>query len=393
MTPPARYAGQKIICPDCFVKVPVPALATTSVKSKPKPKKKKSAKTEAAATESKALVEPKPEAEVPDYVKVICPTCRARLHPPVKDVSYTITCPDCFVKIEVPALDDIPKPQQKRVQEDVGQYGLEAPLHPVAVRTSITDAQAEIRKEAPPPLPRWTFFSGVFNFPWQTQTIFRWTYLSLDFIALGLLVAFMLSFASKQGGFPLIALAFFALPLIWLTVWSFSYAAASCLPVLIDTAAGNDRIETWPEPNWKEWALQLIYISYIGIVAEVLSYIVGQVCAILTGSPWIASVVALFILFPVVLLSALEANTLWVPFTAPILKSLKTLWWGWLLFYALTALMAGAWLALLLIGISIAPYLTMLVAGPTLSAVLLIGSRLLGRLAWRAANPAVYDKK
>ena len=38
---------------------------------------------------------------------------------------------------------------------------------------------------------------------------------------------------------------------------------------------------------------------------------------------------AFFVLYPISLLSALEANTIWVPLTMPILSSLWRWWWCW----------------------------------------------------------------
>ena len=91
------------------------------------------------------------------------------------------------------------------------------------------------------------------------------------------------------------------------------------------------------------------------------------------------------LLYPIFLLSSLEANSVFVPLSLPILRSLISCWWGWLTFYALAALLGGSWLGLLLAGLPSFPFLTALACGPLLAAVLLIVSRLLGRLAWRAA--------
>lgn len=51
-----------------------------------------------------------------------------------------------------------------------------------------------------------------------------------------------------------------------------------------------------------------------------------------------------------------------------------------------SAVLAALWLGLVIVGIGRFPDLTMLLTGPLLAAVLFIYARLLGRLAWRAAN-------
>jgi hypothetical protein len=96
--------------------------------------------------------------------------------------------------------------------------------------------------------------------------------------------------------------------------------------------------------------------------------------------------VAFFLLYPICLLSSMEANSPWLPLTKPILHSVVTLWWGWLVFYALAAAVLGGWLALIVVGSWLQPFLAGLLGGPVLAAAILIYARLLGRLAWRASR-------
>src|SRR5207247_5938981 len=48
------------------------------------------------------------------------------------------------------------------------------------------------------------------------------------------------------------------------SIMTLSFSAACCLAVLESTAAGLDHVEAWPEPQWKEWMAQLIYLGWIG---------------------------------------------------------------------------------------------------------------------------------
>lgn len=330
-----------------------------------------------------------PDNDIPEHITVVCPTCNARMHPHPKYAGKKIKCPDCFVGVRVPTLEEARtqhKPRTLRTAKNLKPYKLNAPAETKHVKLDYLMAQAEIREEPPPPPPRWTFFSGVFTFPWKKDVIVRWLFLSLGCTAVGLVGAIILLLSKSIGGYIGIVLAFFALPVIWLSIWTFSYAAACCLAVIEDTAAGNDKITSWPDPNWRDWAARLIYLSYLGMVVGVVAYGVGQLAGMLSGQYLWPMAASFFLLYPFVLLSSLETNSPWQPVSLPILKSLLVLWWGWLLFYVEAALIAVVWLGPVVLGGLRFPLLTALLTGPILAAVMLICARLLGRLAWRVVK-------
>lgn len=307
-------------------------------------------------------------------------------------VARYVKCPFCEVKVRIPARDEIFVAKVRSVAEnvrDVGEYELGAPVEtPVMPPTKYFEARAEIKTvelDAPPDL---TFFSGVFNFPWRSDVLLRWGFMTAGFLAVFLVAATAASVARGASGPQGAVLAFFALPLIWLMWWTLSHAAACCLRVVVDTAAGVDRVESWPEPNWREWTGQMMYVTYLVIVAGIAGYSIALLMKVAgyEGSLWWPMLGTVFVLFPILLLSALEANSLFLPFSLPILQSLGTLWWGWFLCYVLfamlTAVLAGiAWLAF-----AVHPFLGAVLAGPVTPAVMLMASRLLGRLAWRASH-------
>jgi drug/metabolite transporter (DMT)-like permease len=176
---------------------------------------------------------------------------------------------------------------------------------------------------------------------------------------------------------------FFLLPIIWITFLTFSYAAACGLCVLESTAGGLDRIEGWPEPNWKEWMAHLMYVGWIGAIPMGVSYGLG-VLANLQGIPLVLSMpVAFFVIYPISLMSALEANSIWVPLTKSILGSLVKWWWCWLMFYLLSGLIAWGLVAAAVFAVNSSNDIVLVALGPLLAAVVLIYSRLLGRLGWR----------
>jgi hypothetical protein len=164
-----------------------------------------------------------------------------------------------------------------------------------------------------------------------------------------------------------------------------SYAAACFLPILIDTAAGNDRITSWFDPNWKEWAVQFMYLVCMMLTAGLFGHVAGEIGERAGGQYGIVLGVTVFLTFPIVVLSTQEANSPFIPLSLPILKSLVAFAGGWLLFYALSGLVVGAAAALIALEASVSPYFALLGSGPILATVFLIYPRLLGRLAWRAS--------
>ena len=204
------------------------------------------------------------------------------------------------------------------------------------------DRLAEIRREVAPPPPRWTFFSGVFTFPWRRDAVLRWAYMSLGFTAILTIGLILKSLAASFAGIASgIAAAFFLMPTIWISFMTFSYSAACGLCVLESTAAGLDRIEAWPEPNWKEWMAHMMYVGWIGSIPLAVSYAISCLAGLWGIPPSRTIPLALFVIYPISLMSALEANSVWVPLTLPILGSLVRLWWAWLMFYLLSGLMAA----------------------------------------------------
>lgn len=303
-----------------------------------------------------------------------------------------VKCPFCEVKVRVPARDEIFVAKVRTVAEnvrDVGEYALGAPVEkPAMPPTKFFEARAEIKSvelEAPPDL---AFFSGVFNFPWRSDVLLRWGFMTAGFLVVFLVAAVAASVARGMSGPQGGVLAFFALPLIWLTWWAVSHASACCLRVIVDTAAGVDRIESWPEPNWREWTGQMMYVAYLVIVSGFAGYSVGLLMKVAgnEGSIWWPMLGTVFVLFPVLLLSALEANSLFLPFSLPILQSLGLLWWGWLLCYVMFSMLAAVLAGIAWLSFAVHPFLGAMLAGPAFAAILLIASRLLGRLAWRASH-------
>jgi DNA-directed RNA polymerase subunit M/transcription elongation factor TFIIS len=409
VTDRVREAAYHVKCPDCFEPVKIPS--RRSVLKKLKEKERLKLKTEDVGTYGLSAVPERPEesseflveehaAAEPEYILLNCEMCNARLHPDVKDESYYLSCPDCHSDLRVPAEWEVPSKLKKKKKPeqadfDPGSYEMGESEEPVLPESDYYEKREAIRQVEIDPPPNWAFFSNVFEFPWMKGTLSRWVYMTVLIEAMGLMAALILDFSQGESGPNLLVIAFLVLPEIWFTIWASTYTAACFLPVVIDTASGNNTIYSWPEPNWREWMPQLFYVGYLGSIAA-LAGLAGLLCATivgLSGGPfWLTVCIINFLIYPVMLLSSLEAGSAFIPLSLPILKCMLTHWWCWLLFYIELGILWGLWAGLLVIGIPHSPFLTVLFAGPMLAAIVLITARLLGRLAWRAGLTNVIEK-
>jgi hypothetical protein len=251
---------------------------------------------------------------------------------------------------------------------------------------------AVVRTESLPTRPEWTFLSGVFTFPFQAHSLSRWLYLVAGFTALFLVIATILTVAAQYGAgrFGMV-LAFFVLPMIWIGIWSLSFAAANFLCIVEGTAAGAHEIREWPEHSWREWVPYLVYLAWIASIPLVLA---SALAGLLPdeGPPRVLVAAGLFCVFyPICLMSALEANSPFALFTWPIVRSLFRNTLDWLAFFAITLLVTlpvvavpVAWYTERLGKLS--PYAVAGVLGPLAATTVFLVARLFGRLAWKVSG-------
>ncbi|MFM8223787.1 MAG: hypothetical protein ACKOJF_33215, partial [Planctomycetaceae bacterium] len=231
------------------------------------------------------------------------------------------------------------------------------------------------------------FFSGVFEFPWLRATLPRW---GLQGFALGLLAAWLVgtrwALAGMSGPGLGLVLGCFALPGIWIALWSLSYSAANFLAVVEATAAGAVQVDDWPEPNWREWMLQLLYLGWLAAFPGAVAWLLTLVAGVEPAQRPRVTLALLAGLYPIVLMSALESNSPWIPLSRRVAVSLVRSPGVWMVFYLLaTSLLAVVgglpWLVWRQQSLWLA-----VASGPVLSALLLIGARLFGRLAWKISD-------
>ncbi len=369
--PSRKHAGKRVRCPDCKEVLTVPQA----------PDQKEQARPAAVAAYGLEQEGSQPKRLGPEhYFSYFCPRCSARLRALRDDAGKKIDCPDCRTNISVPAAPE------HRPQIEPGIFS-EAPVANVSVpplprrEPVVPDAIEHRIPQAKP--PRWTFFSGVFQFPWRGDAIARWGMLSLGLVAAGLLVTAASSLMGEGliGGFTL---AFFGMAVLWISIWSFSFAAHCMLAIVEDTSAGADEIVSWPDSDWREWIWRMLQVGYLVAVSIAVGFGLSQLAGLWLPQPGLVWAATVFLLFPILLLSSVDANSPFIPLSRRVRRSLTRVAWAWLVFYALSALMWAA-VAGAVWGIAgVHDFLTPVVGGPLLAAALLIYARLLGRLAWRA---------
>lgn len=429
MHPPAEWVGRTIHCPDCGTAaiVPEPPLA------RPKPRqadpgdyalgenwsREPTAKPatsspagEPSNADEVAAKEAKRSEAADSLVLIKCTVCGTRMHFPASAVGRKARCPDCNTINPIvrrpgerpTAAQKGATPESRRGKPAAGthtadnppdllasQYDVGAAQAPPPMPTSFVAPQAIVERLEVPDPPQWTFFSGVFGFPWSRGVLPRWAGIASGLLVAGGTMAIVLGNVNDRGLGRETVLAAGALGLLvfFSLVWSLSYAAGCMLVIVRETAEGADAMNESPDIDWRDWIFQLVYVGEILAQGVAIGWFVRWLLKLAlpgTPAPGIGLATVTFIAFPVLLLSALESGSALLPFSAPILRSLFRLGWAWGLFY----LLSGALLVpIIAIAVLVAtPYATLgwLAPAPLVAAYLLIYARLLGRLGWLIAE-------
>ena len=343
------------------------------------------------------------ESAEPDFLAIRCEHCAAQLRVRAKLAGQSANCPNCGTSITIP--DRPPVEFELPVADESGDwldesggYRLAAPSQhepdqgvpeplPAGIRVpapeqGYLERVERVRPDVIETPPKYLFFSGIFDFPWYPEVWPRWIYLVLGGSLASLIPLLGLAFLGGASGYAGVGVAFFAMPQIWITLWSGSYMAACGMQIFEDTAAGNDHITAWPDPNWREWMWPLMHIGYVALMVLAVAYGVGLAAGGNGTSRLTIIAIAEFVLFPICLLSVLEANNIAILFSPRLLLSLIRKPLGWVLFYATTGSMLVAWIGMLWYVYRLNPLLVVVVNGLLYASMSLIWFRLLGRLGW-----------
>lgn len=335
--------------------------------------------------------------ENPSFVWLVCPKCRSRRHVPREQLNQRILCRQCSTALvagpeeqatEQPASSEPTVPDLDVADDELQP---EAPVERI-----------EIFKEAlanpPPPEPRhddwvmpaigkslsWAFFSGVFTYAWWPNAVGKWIFLSVVSSVSGLLLSIVPSAIAAGGPMGGAAGGLFGIGGLLIGMFALSYGAACFVDIIVNTAYNTDKAADWPDIDWRERLIIFVRMIYLLTLAVVPAAAIAKILSVTplgVGRFGAIFVSGTFLLFPIMLLSSMEADSIW-PLSLPTWRSLKTAWPGWAVFYSAAALLIMAVLAINAIAIAALGVLAPLIACPISAAALFSYARLLGRLAW-----------
>jgi hypothetical protein len=320
---------------------------------------------------------------------VTCPVCRAKIDLPADPAAERVRCRACHAMLALRLTKSVAKPAPQPVETaigaEAGEYVVGDPVARPAVSTRFAEAPPLYDSQPPPEPPRWTFFSRVFTFPWRAGAATGWLVFSSGLVALGLLGALIHGLYGGGAMIGMVAVGLFVLVAVWLSFLIGSYGATCYIAIVEETSDGNDAINEWPEPDWREWCWALFQLLYLFFLCAAIGVGVEYLVASRLEEAGLALAITVFFLFPFLLLSSLEARSLLVPLSSLILRSLLGVWWAWIAFYVVSLPVVFAGMAVAGI-LAIGKFFWVVpLAAPMLAAIVFIHARLLGRLGWRIA--------
>ena len=185
---------------------------------------------------------------------------------------------------------------------------------------ALAKAKGIVRDLYVPDPPTWTFFSGVFTYPWEGINLARWTVMSIGLSATGMMFWQTATLMGLFGdgllreailgvasGTTTIAIALAAL----------SYCAATVMAAIQDTADGHAVPQESSVPDWDQWIFSFVNLFCLWAASAALGYPLTLIEPIGPAACLISSM----ILFPILLLSAMEADSFFFPYSPNVLAT------------------------------------------------------------------------
>jgi DNA-directed RNA polymerase subunit RPC12/RpoP len=383
--------GKRVRCPDCGVPVRVVEQS---------PEAARAAQRSEAGNEYR-LSEDDAPVEQPRLVKVRCGTCHALLYPRAELIGKHVRCPDCFKPVLV--VEPPPEPVAK-FDKPAGEYTLDAepPTSQFAglISTEPREAPGLEPEPLPPPAPTLWYMEGIFNFPWQQETISHWMTLTLfsafangvTAYGLGIMAAMAEAGGSPFASFGVAMKMAFTIALgaiSWLLM--ICYASGCVVAIIRETASGNDEVSDWHDAEFPDALGSALAVVFpmagagaigFGVYLGLLPLLAGE-----GGTSSVATMIGTLTavaLYPIMLLSVLESGAFWVVVSWSALRLILGFLPGWLLVNAEMAAITGAWWLFTWTGAQFLPIVTAIIGAPLYAAAIMIDARLLGRFLYRA---------
>ncbi len=303
-----------------------------------------------------------------------------------------MTCPFCKGQVEVPKPHKPPQYGEYDLKEDAAvPGGSVASLG----KLSADDIEALEKDEAPQkkkrrrPKMEWRLLVGGFGFPWSSGAVMRWLLIAVWATVAGWLahVAAAMgidqAFGADSMHHTFVAILA-ALGAVVTGVACAGVAAVHGLTILLETTAGNDRMENWPNVGlFLDWVSELWFLFNAALCSVALGLSLNWLLSGVFPAREVTLAITVFFAFPILLLSTLETDSPFLPVSTVVLASLGRHGIAWLAFYFQAGgLLAAAAVTVSCLAPRLDPRLAIPLAGLLFSAVVMIYFRLLGRLAY-----------
>jgi hypothetical protein len=174
--------------------------------------------------------------------------------------------------------------------------------------------------------------------------------------------------------------------IIWLA------AASSILVVVVsESSEGNEQVYGWPKVNFIESMTDLAYVFTATMFSAAPGWIAGHFAAQQPVEQLLWAGGSLMLLFPIVFLSQLAANSPWAMLSGRVIAAFLRRPISCLVFYVESLLLAAVCAVAVALTAPLHHLVPVLFAPLYVAAGLLYG-RLLGRLAWRISAVAELPK-
>ncbi|MCA9149114.1 MAG: hypothetical protein KDA92_07445 [Planctomycetales bacterium] len=375
----SQKVGRKVKCPDChsacLVQAPAPP---------PKPRPLPSGDEYRLADDGS----PQPQ---PVLVRVSCGTCGTLMYAKQEHVGKRIRCPDCQAISVVPQPQVAAKPFEVPDVSDV-QIDAGPPPRIDETRKEVADrlmAEAmqhvqEQERQQPTP-PKHPMIESIYSFPFYPSVISTWVVLGIGAAVEFQILDVVLNLIAG-GGYAMILVAFVIPVLAVFTGFLFSLAAPKYLDIIEFTSEGYDKPPYWPAHDFGTRArAAILWVNALAMASAPGMIIVSPFKNY--GVPvWLGFISTLFLLAPIVL-SMLERDSAFVPYSPFVFQGLRRHQRTWLIstlhFVVLgIALAAIGFLAMQVTRQFERPWMTRLIEIFAISIALVIASRVIGRLAY-----------
>jgi hypothetical protein len=333
--------------------------------------------------------------KAPAENQILCPYCKRLITLPAISLGSKEKCPHCDIEFVVSSRQ-IPQPSEDKDAAIDGGYGLQTKI-PVSGGVNelppgkkIPQSETELSAEKPRWRPMATppvdlFLSRTFTFPFRAgsrvcfivQAVSTFLVLAVGY------QAWYCSGFSGSGPTLFLSALFTGIAFVLLLIWFFTISAYS-LTILREASEGVQDFKGMASgiflDMFEEAFYMLISIFWGGLPGWVIVLLVPGLGS---AKPLVIVPLAM-ILYPLFLLSMLENNSVSVPYSKPVWRSLWYAWHSWVLFYLLT-LLVGETLVYLLRLIpfkDIGPLPEMIFLSIVMPFFLMVYFRLLGRLTW-----------